>query len=154
MALVLNKVVPDFEAIATSEIKFSPKSYLGKKLILYFYPKDMTPGCTTEALQFRDLYSEFEQAGAMIFGVSRDNLASHDKFRSQLELPFDLIADTEEKLCHMFGVVKNKIMYGKKVKGIERSTFLVDAEGVLRQEWRGVKVAGHVQEVLEAVRKL
>ena len=154
MALVLNKVVPDFEAIATSDIKFSPKSYLGKKLILYFYPKDMTPGCTTEAQQFRDLYGEFTQAGAMIFGVSRDNLASHDKFRSQLELPFDLIADTEEKLCHMFGVVKNKIMYGKKVKGIERSTFLVDAEGVLRQEWRGVKVAGHVQEVLEAVRKL
>jgi peroxiredoxin Q/BCP len=154
MALVLNKVVPDFEAIATSDIKFSPKSYLGKKLILYFYPKDMTPGCTTEAQQFRDLYGEFTQAGAMIFGVSRDNLASHDKFRSQLELPFDLIADTEEKLCHMFGVVKNKIMYGKKVKGIERSTFLVDAEGVLRQEWRGVKVAGHVQEVLEAVREL
>ncbi|WP_018914297.1 peroxiredoxin [Thiomonas sp. FB-6] len=154
MALVLNKVVPDFEAIATSEIKFNPKNYLGKKLILYFYPKDMTPGCTTEAQQFRDLYAEFESAGAMIFGVSRDNLASHDKFRSQLELPFDLIADTEEKLCHMFGVVKNKIMYGKKVKGIERSTFLVDAEGVLREEWRGVKVAGHVQEVLEAVRKL
>ena len=154
MALVLNKVVPDFEAIATSEIKFNPKNYVGKKLILYFYPKDMTPGCTTEAQQFRDLYAEFESAGAMIFGVSRDNLASHDKFRSQLELPFDLIADTEEKLCHMFGVVKNKIMYGKKVKGIERSTFLVDAEGVLRQEWRGVKVAGHVQEVLEAVRKL
>jgi peroxiredoxin Q/BCP len=147
-------VVPDFEAIATSEIKFNPKNYLGKKLILYFYPKDMTPGCTTEAQQFRDLYAEFESAGAMIFGVSRDNLASHDKFRTQLELPFDLIADTEEKLCHMFGVVKNKIMYGKKVKGIERSTFLVDAEGVLRQEWRGVKVAGHVQEVLEAVRKL
>ena len=154
MALVLNKVVPDFEAIATGDLKFSPKDYLGKKLVLYFYPKDMTPGCTTEALQFRDLYAEFEQAGAVIFGVSRDNLASHDKFRTQLELPFDLIADTEEKLCHMFGVVKNKIMYGKKVKGIERSTFLVDAEGVLRQEWRGVKVAGHVQEVLEAVRKL
>ena len=154
MALVLNKVVPDFEAIATSEIKFNPKNYLGKKLILYFYPKDMTPGCTTEAQQFRDLYAEFESAGAMIFGVSRDNLASHDKFRTQLELPFDLIADTEEKLYHMFGVGKNKIMYGKKVKGIERSTFLVDAEGVLRQEWRGVKVAGHVQEVLEAVRKL
>ena len=154
MALVLNKVVPDFEAIATSEIKFSPKNYLGKNLILYFYPKDMTPGCTTEAQQFRDLYAEFTEAGAVIFGVSRDNLASHDKFRSQFELPFDLIADTEEKLCHMFGVVKNKIMYGKKVKGIERSTFLVDAEGVLRQEWRGVKVAGHVQEVLEAVRQL
>ncbi len=154
MALVLNKLVPDFEATATSEIKFSPKNYLGRKLILYFYPKDMTPGCTTEAMQFRDLYPQFGKAGAVIFGVSRDNLVSHDKFRANLELPFDLIADTEEKLCHMFGVVKNKIMYGKKVKGIERSTFLVDAEGVLRQEWRGVKVAGHVEEVLEAVRKL
>ncbi|MDE2128382.1 putative peroxiredoxin bcp [mine drainage metagenome] len=154
MALVLNKLVPDFEATATSEIKFSPKNYLGSKLILYFYPKDMTPGCTTEAMQFRDLYPQFDKAGAVIFGVSRDNLVSHDKFRANLELPFDLIADTEEKLCHMFGVVKNKIMYGKKVKGIERSTFLVDAEGVLRQEWRGVKVAGHVEEVLEAVRKL
>ena len=154
MALVLNKTVPDFEAAATRDIKFSPKNYLGKKLILYFYPKDMTPGCTTEAMQFRDLFAEFDAAGAVIFGVSRDNLASHDKFRTNLELPFDLIADTEEKLCHMFGVVKNKIMYGKKVKGIERSTFLVDADGVLRQEWRGVKVAGHVQEVLEAVRKL
>ena len=154
MALVLNKTVPDFEAAATRDIKFSPKNYLGKKLILYFYPKDMTPGCTTEAMQFRDLFAEFEAAGAVIFGVSRDNLASHDKFRDNLELPFDLIADTEEKLCHMFGVVKNKIMYGKKVKGIERSTFLVDADGVLRQEWRGVKVAGHVEEVLENVRKL
>ena len=154
MALVLNKTVPDFEAAATRDIKFSPKNYLGKKLILYFYPKDMTPGCTTEAMQFRDLFAEFEAAGAVIFGVSRDNLASHDKFRDNLELPFDLIADTEEKLCHMFGVVKNKIMYGKKVKGIERSTFLVDAEGVLRHEWRGVKVAGHVEEVLESVRKL
>ncbi len=154
MALVLNKTVPDFEAAATRDIKFSPKNYLGKKLILYFYPKDMTPGCTTEAMQFRDLFAEFDAAGAVIFGVSRDNLASHDKFRTNLELPFDLIADTEEKLCHMFGVVKNKIMYGKKVKGIERSTFLVDADGVLRQEWRGVKVAGHVEEVLENVRKL
>ena len=154
MALVLNKVVPDFEATATSNVKFSPRHFAGKKLVLYFYPKDMTPGCTTESMQFRDLYAEFEAAGAVIFGVSRDNLASHDKFREHLELPFELIADTEEKLCHMFGVVKNKIMYGKKVKGIERSTFLVDAEGVLRHEWRGVKVAGHVEEVLEAVRKL
>ena len=154
MALVLNKVVPDFEATATSNVKFSPRQFVGKKLVLYFYPKDMTPGCTTESMQFRDLFAEFEAAGAVIFGVSRDNLASHDKFREHLELPFELIADTEEKLCHMFGVVKNKIMYGKKVKGIERSTFLVDAEGVLRHEWRGVKVAGHVEEVLDAVRKL
>jgi peroxiredoxin Q/BCP len=154
MALVLNKVVPDFEAAATSGVQFSPKNYLGKKIVLYFYPKDMTPGCTTEAMQFRDQYPAFEQANAVIFGVSRDNLQSHERFKAHLGLPFDLIADTEEKLCHMFGVVKNKIMYGKKVKGIERSTFVIDAEGVLRQEWRGVKVAGHVDEVLDVIQKL
>jgi peroxiredoxin Q/BCP len=154
MALVLNKVVPDFEAAATSGVQFSPKNYLGKKVILYFYPKDMTPGCTTEAMQFRDDFAAFEQAGAVIFGISRDNLQSHERFKAHLELPFDLIADTEEKLCHMFGVVKNKIMYGKKVKGIERSTFVIDADGVLRQEWRGIKVAGHVEEVLKVVQSL
>lgn len=154
MALVLNKVVPDFEAAATSGVQFSPKNYLGKKIVLYFYPKDMTPGCTTESMHFRDHYAAFEQANAVIFGISRDNLQSHERFKAHLELPFDLIADTEEKLCHMFGVVKNKIMYGKKVKGIERSTFVIDTEGVLRQEWRGVKVPGHVDEVLEVVQKL
>ena len=154
MALVLNKVVPDFEAAATSGVQFSPKNYLGKKVILYFYPKDMTPGCTTEAMQFRDDFAAFEQAGAVIFGISLDNLQSHERFKAHLELPFDLIADTEEKLCHMFGVVKNKIMYGKKVKGIERSTFVIDADGVLRQEWRGIKVAGHVEEVLKVVQSL
>ena len=122
--------------------------------LLYFYPKDATPGCTTEAMQFRDRHKDFVKAGAVIFGVSRDNMASHEKFKGNLELPFELIADTEEKLCHMFGVVKNKIMYGKKVKGIERSTFLIDAEGVLRAEWRGIKVAGHVDEVLKAVKGL
>ena len=154
MALVLNKVVPDFEAAATSGVQFSPKNYLGKKIVLYFYPKDMTPGCTTESMHFRDKYPEFEAANAVIFGISRDNLLSHEKFKAHIELPFDLIADTEEKLCHMFGVVKNKIMYGKKVKGIERSTFVIDADGVLRQEWRGVKVAGHVDEVLDVIQKL
>ncbi|MCE1161523.1 MAG: peroxiredoxin [Thiomonas sp.] len=154
MALVLNKVVPDFEAAATSGVQFSPKNYLGKKIVLYFYPKDMTPGCTTESMHFRDKYPEFEAANAVIFGISRDNLLSHEKFKAHIELPFDLIADTEEKLCHMFGVVKNKIMYGKKVKGIERSTFVIDADGVLRQEWRGVKVAGHVDEVLDVIEKL
>ena len=123
-------------------------------VVLYFYPKDNTPGCTTEAMQFRDHYKEFVKAGAVLFGVSRDNMASHDKFKQALELPFDLIADTEEKLCHMFGVVKNKIMYGKKVKGIERSTFLIDSKGVLRKEWRGVKVPNHVDDVLTAVRAL
>ncbi|MBL8348871.1 MAG: peroxiredoxin [Burkholderiaceae bacterium] len=154
MTPVLNKNLPEFEALATSGVKFTPQAFSGHAVVLYFYPKDHTPGCTTEAMQFRDKYKDFVKAGAVLFGVSRDNMASHEKFRQNLELPFELIADTEEKLCHMFGVVKNKIMYGKKVKGIERSTFLIDANGVLRAEWRGIKVAGHVDEVLKAVKDL
>ena len=154
MTPVLNKNLPEFEALATSGVKFTPQAFNGRAVVLYFYPKDHTPGCTTEAMQFRDMHKDFVKAGAVLFGVSRDNMASHEKFRQNLELPFELIADTEEKLCHMFGVVKNKIMYGKKVKGIERSTFLIDASGVLRGEWRGIKVAGHVEEVLAAVRAL
>jgi thioredoxin-dependent peroxiredoxin len=154
MTPVLNKPLPEFEAVATSGVKFTPQAFVGKVVVLYFYPKDHTPGCTTEAMQFRDRHKDFVKAGAVVFGVSRDNMASHEKFRQNLELPFDLIADTEEKLCHMFGVVKNKIMYGKKVKGIERSTFLIDTKGVLRSEWRGIKVAGHVDEVLKAVKEL
>lgn len=154
MTPVLNKPLPEFEAVATSGVKFTPQAFLGKVVVLYFYPKDHTPGCTTEAMQFRDRHKDFVKAGAVLFGVSRDNMASHEKFRQNLELPFDLIADTEEKLCHMFGVVKNKIMYGKKVKGIERSTFLIDADGKLAREWRGVKVPGHAHEVLDAVQAL
>ncbi|MBL0089030.1 MAG: peroxiredoxin [Ideonella sp.] len=154
MTPVLNKAIPEFEALATSGVKFTPSAFAGKAVVLYFYPKDHTPGCTTESMQFRDKHKEFLKAGAVVFGVSRDNMASHEKFRQNLELPFELIADTEEKLCHMFGVVKNKIMYGKKVKGIERSTFLMDASGMLRAEWRGIKVAGHVDEVLLAVKGL
>jgi thioredoxin-dependent peroxiredoxin len=154
MTPALNKAIPDFEALATGGVKFTPQAYAGKIVVLYFYPKDNTPGCTTEAMQFRDNYDEFVQAGAVLFGVSRDNMASHERFKQALELPFELIADTEEKLCHMFGVVKNKIMYGKKVKGIERSTFLIDAGGVLRAEWRGLTVAGHVEDVLKAVKAL
>ena len=126
--------------------------------MLYFYPKDDTPGCTAEASHFRDQHEEFVKAGATVFGVCRDNMKSHDAFKAKLKLPFELIADTEEKMCHMFGVVKNKIMYGRKVKGIERSTFLINAEGVLVQEWRRVSVKdddhSHVDEVLEAVRAL
>ncbi len=152
MTPVLNKALPEFEALATSGVKFTPQAYAGRAVVLYFYPKDHTPGCTTEAMQFRDMHKDFVKAGAVVFGISRDNMASHEKFRQNLELPYELIADTEEKLCHMFGVVKNKIMYGKKVKGIERSTFLIDAAGVLRAEWRGIKVAGHVEEVLTAVK--
>ena len=154
MTPVINKALPEFEALATSGVKFTPQSNIGKAVVLYFYPKDNTPGCTTEAMQFRDQHKDFLKAGAVVFGVSRDNMASHEKFKANLELPFELIADTEEKLCHMFGVVKNKIMYGKKVKGIERSTFLIDGSGVLRGEWRGLKVAGHVEEVLEAAEAL
>ena len=154
MTPAVNKSLPEFEALATGGVKFTPQSHLGHAVVLYFYPKDGTPGCTTEAMQFRDRHKDFLKAGSVLFGVSRDNLVSHDKFKQALELPFELIADTEEKLCHMFGVVKNKIMYGKKVKGIERSTFLMDAHGVMRGEWRGIKVAGHVDEVLKAVKAL
>ncbi|MEI2677196.1 MAG: peroxiredoxin [Burkholderiaceae bacterium] len=154
MTPALNKPLPEFEALATSGVKFTPQAYAGQSIVLYFYPKDNTPGCTTEAMQFRDHHKDFIAAGAVVFGVSRDNMTSHEKFRQNLELPFDLIADAEEKLCHMFGVVKNKIMYGKKVKGIERSTFLIDGAGVLRAEWRGLKVAGHVEEVLKTAKSL
>ncbi|WP_334133488.1 peroxiredoxin [Tepidimonas sp.] len=154
MAVVVNKPIPEFEAQATGGVKVTHQSHLGQVLVLYFYPKDHTPGCTTEAQQFRDQYQEFVKAGAQVFGVSRDNLKSHEDFKAKLGLPFELIADTEEKMCHMFGVVKNKIMYGKKVKGIERSTFLISADGILLQEWRGVKVPGHVDEVLKAVHML
>jgi peroxiredoxin Q/BCP len=154
MTPALNKALPDLEAQATGGVKFTPQAFKGQVVVLYFYPKDNTPGCTTEAMQFRDQHKDFVKAGAVVFGVSRDNMASHEKFKQNLELPFELIADTEEKLCHMFGVVKNKIMYGKKVKGIERSTFLIDASGVLRAEWRGIKVAGHVDDVLKAVKDL
>jgi thioredoxin-dependent peroxiredoxin len=154
MAVVVDKNIPEFEAAATGQVKVTNQSHVGQMVVLYFYPKDHTPGCTTEALQFRDKYQDFVKAGAAVFGVSRDNMKSHEDFKTKLELPFELIADTEEKMCHMFGVVKNKIMYGKKVKGIERSTFLIGPDGVLRQEWRGLKVVGHVDEVLQAVKSL
>jgi thioredoxin-dependent peroxiredoxin len=154
MAVVVNKPLFEFEANATSGVKVSNQSHNGQTMVLYFYPKDNTPGCTTEAMQFRDKFKDFVKAGAIVFGVSRDNMKSHDEFKAKLELPFELVADTEEKLCHGFGVVKNKIMYGKKVKGIERSTFLVGPDGILKQEWRGLKVPGHVEEVLKAVKLL
>ena len=154
MTVVVNKPLPEFEALATGNESLSNQSLIGQTVVLYFYPKDNTPGCTTEAMQFRDKYKDFVKAWATVYGVSRDNMKSHDDFKEKLELPFELIADTEEKMCHMFGVVKNKIMYGKKVKGIERSTFLIGADGILKQEWRGLKVPGHVEEVLKAVKAL
>jgi peroxiredoxin Q/BCP len=151
MAIVVNKPIPEFEANATGGIKVSNTSHLGQTLVLYFYPKDNTPGCTTEAMQFRDKYKDFVKAGALVFGVSRDNMKSHDEFKAKLELPFELIADTEEKMCHMFGVVKNKIMYGKKARA-SSAAFLIGADGILKQEWRGLKVPGHVDEVLKAAK--
>lgn len=154
MPVVVNKPLPEFEAIATGETKLTNTSHQGQVLVLFFYPKDNTPACTAEAEQFRDKYKDFVKAGAVVFGVCRDNMDSHNAFKAKLALPFELVADTEEKLCHMFGVVKNKIMYGRKVKGIERSTFLVNADGILVQEWRGLKVPGHVDEVLKAVKAL
>ena len=154
MAIVVNKPLPEFEAVATGDVRVTNTSHHGTTLVLFFYPKDNTPGCTTEAMQFRDKHKELVKAGVTVFGVSRDNMRSHDEFKAKLELPFELIADTEEKMCHMFGVVKNKIMYGKKVKGIERSTFLIGPDGLLRQEWRGLKVPGHADEVLAAAREL
>jgi len=133
---------------------FSLSNAEGKALVLYFYPKDNTPGCTSEAGDFRDLHEEFVKAGAIVLGVSRDSLRSHAGFRAKLDLPFHLLSDPDEALCEAFGVMKMKNMYGKQVRGIERSTFLVDGSGRLVQEWRGVKVAQHAEEVLEAVRSL
>ncbi len=153
MSIALDKVVPDFIAPATNgeNGEFSLAHQRGKKLVLYFYPKDDTPGCTNESIAFRDLYSTFCKANTEIVGISRDSLASHERFKAKLELPFALISDTDEKLCTLFAVIKNKKLYGKDVRGIERSTFLLDEHGVLRHEWRGVKVPDHAQEVLEAV---
>src|SRR5688572_3664115 len=126
----------------------------GENLVVYFYPKDMTSGCTLESQQFRDLHAAFRKAKTRVIGVSRDSIASHEKFRKKESLPFELLADEDEKLCQLFDVIKEKSLYGRKYMGIERSTFLIDAEGVLRQEWRKVKVPGHAQEVLAAAREL
>lgn len=151
MSVKLGARVANFTAQGTGG-PVSLSALKGTKLVLYFYPKDNTPGCTSEAGDFRDLNTEFEAAGAVIVGVSRDSMKSHEGFRSKLGLPFHLISDPDEALCLAFGVMKLKNMYGKQVRGIERSTFVIDAKGTLVQEWRGVKVAGHANEVLEAVR--
>jgi len=153
-AVTLNKKVPNFELPATGDKNIKLSSLKGKKVIIYFYPKDSTSGCTTEGQNFRDNHNKFKRAGAIILGVSRDSLKSHDNFKAKQEFPFDLISDKEETLCNLFDVIKEKNMYGKKVMGIERSTFLLDEKGVLRQEWRKVKVAGHVEEVLNATKAL
>jgi thioredoxin-dependent peroxiredoxin len=154
MTPVINKARPEFEALATGGVKFTPQSHVGHAVVLYFYPKDNTPGCTTEGLQFRDLHAQFKKLGCTIYGVSRDSLKSHENFKSKMGFPFELLCDAEEVACQAFGVIKMKNMYGKKVRGIERSTFVIDAQGLVRREWRGVKVPGHAQEVLEFIKTL
>ncbi|NOL51713.1 peroxiredoxin [Pelistega suis] len=149
----LGKKVPDWTAESNNGT-ISLRDFAGKRLVLYFYPKDSTPGCTTQAQNFRDLVTEFTTENTVIIGVSRDSLKSHQNFITKQELPFTLISDPDEKLCEMFGVMKMKNMYGKQVRGIERSTFLINEEGVLVQEWRGLKVPGHVDKVLETIKAL
>ncbi|MFA9273447.1 MAG: peroxiredoxin [Candidatus Aquirickettsiella gammari] len=143
--------VPQFSAAMTSGAEFHLSAYSGKKVILYFYPKDNTPGCTTESIAFRDIHAQLLANNAVIFGISRDSLRSHEGFKSKLGLPFELISDPDETLCLLFNVMKMKNMYGKQVRGIERSTFVIDESGKLVKEWRGVKVADHAQAVLDFV---
>lgn len=151
---MLNHPVTDFTATATSETTVQLSALAGQQLVLYFYPKDNTPGCTTEGHDFRDLHQQFAAANTIIFGVSRDSLRTHENFKAKHSFPFELISDPEETLCKQFDVIKLKKLYGKEHFGIERSTFLIDASGVLRNEWRKVKVAGHAAEVLSAAQAL
>ena len=146
--------IADFSLPSTGNKTFILSGSRGKHLVIYFYPKDNTPGCTTEAQQFRDLYSKFRNAKCEVVGISRDSLKSHENFKSKFSLPFELLSDTEETACNLFGVIKQKNMYGKKVRGIERSTFVIDKDGALRREWRGLKADGHAQEVLDFVTTL
>ena len=147
------KKIADFTADSTSG-PFKLSAHKGHPVVLYFYPKDNTPGCTTEGAQFRDLYPQFKKLGAIVVGCSRDTLKSHEGFKEKMAFPFELLSDAEEKLCSQFGVIKMKNMYGKKVRGIERSTFVIDADGKVAKEWRGVKVPGHAEEVLDFVKTL
>ena len=150
----IGKAVPNFSLPATGDKQISLKGLKGQNVVLYFYPKDSTPGCTLEGQDFRDNYAKFKRQNTVVLGVSRDSLKSHENFRSKQKFPFDLLSDEEETLCKLFDVIKMKNMYGKKVRGIERSTFLIDDKGKLRQEWRKVKVADHVDEVLAAVKSM
>ena len=152
--VALGKKVPAFSLPATGDKEISLADCKGKNLVLYFYPKDSTPGCTTEGQDFRDKINTFRRRKTMLLGVSRDSLKSHENFKAKHKFPFDLLSDSDEKLCQLFDVIKEKNMYGRKVMGIERSTFLIDDKGVLRREWRKIKVPGHVEEVLEAIKEL
>ena len=151
---LVGQSVPKFEASSTSGVDLTPKSIAGKNVVLYFYPRDATPGCTVEGQDFSKLYQKFKKTNTDVIGVSRDSLKSHEKFREKMGFPFHLASDEDEAICGLFGVMKMKNMYGKKVRGIERSTFVIDHKGLVRREWRGVKVPGHAQEVLDYVKTL
>jgi peroxiredoxin Q/BCP len=153
-SVALGKKVPNFELPATGDQNIKLSGLKGKNVVLYFYPKDSTPGCTKEGQAFRDNYAKFKRAKTIVLGISRDSIKSHENFKAKQEFPFELLSDSDEELCNLFDVIKMKNMYGKQVRGIERSTFLIDAKGVLRQEWRKVKVDGHAAEVLAAAKEL
>ena len=154
MAVVIDQPVDDFQIPATSEKTVSLSQLKGKQVVIYFYPKDSTPGCTTEGQGFRDHYAEFQAANTEVFGVSRDSLKSHENFKAKQGFPFELLSDKDEALCQLFDVIKLKKLYGKEYLGVDRSTFLIDKDGMLRHEWRGVKVPGHVEAVLEQAKAL
>jgi thioredoxin-dependent peroxiredoxin len=154
MKVGVRKKVPEFTVPVTSGEAWSLSDAKGEKLVIYFYPKDMTTGCTKESQDFRDHYAAFKKAKVRVLGISRDSIKSHDKFREKEQLPFELLSDADEKVCKLFDVIKEKTLYGRKYMGVDRSTFLIDAGGILRREWRGVKVPGHVEEVLEAAKSL
>ncbi|AOA08902.1 peroxiredoxin [Pseudomonas fragi] len=154
MAVAIDQPVDDFQIPATSEKTVSLSQLKGKQVVIYFYPKDSTPGCTTEGQGFRDHYAEFQAANTEVFGVSRDSLKSHENFKAKQGFPFELLSDKDEALCQLFDVIKLKKLYGKEYLGVDRSTFLIDKDGVLRHEWRGVKVPGHVEAVLEQAKAL
>lgn len=154
MAVAIDQPVSDFQIAATSEKTVKLSDLKGKQVVIYFYPKDSTPGCTTEGQGFRDHYADFQTANTEIFGVSRDSLKSHENFKAKQGFPFELLSDKDEALCQLFDVIKLKKLYGKEYLGVDRSTFLIDKDGVLRHEWRGVKVPGHVEAVLEQAKAL
>ncbi|QDD00986.1 peroxiredoxin [Candidatus Methylopumilus planktonicus] len=149
----MNKKVPLLKLPGTSDLQFNLSDYKGRFLVIYFYPKDATPGCTTQGVDFRDAYKKFQALDTEIFGISRDTLKSHENFKAKFTFPFELLSDEEEKACELFGVIKMKNMYGKQVRGIERSTFVIDPDGKLIQAWRGVKVEGHIKEVLQFIKQ-
>ena len=148
----LNDKVPNFELEGTGNLSFNLSDFIGKYIVIYFYPKDSTPGCTNEGIDFKENISKFKKMNVEIFGVSRDSIKSHENFKAKYNFPFELLSDNEEIACNLFGVIKMKNMYGKKVRGIERSTFLLSPEGKLMHEWRGVKVNGHIEEILQVLK--